>query len=287
MPRFGLTSARTSGCAAACLRALAAAGVLSAEESDQIDQGLQAVGQEFESNAFSFLESDEDIHTAVERRLGELIGPLAGKLHTGRSRNDQVATDTRLWLLETLPGLDQAIAGLQRALLHRAEADMDALMPGYTHLQRAQPVLLSHWWLSHFWPLGRDRDRLRDLAGRTAVLPLGAGALAGVPFPVDRFALARELGFARPAPNSLDAVSDRDFRVHLLYGTDRRTSQPAGRILSLESLLRAFRQLHHRLQPDAAEKEPRCLRTGARQDRGHDRLALRHAGDPQGAAFCL
>ncbi len=197
--------------------ALAAAGVLSVEESAQIVKGLQAVGQELESGAFAFQESDEDIHTAVERRLGELIGPLAGKLHTGRSRNDQVATDTRLWLLEALPGLDQAIAGLQAALLQRAEADMDALMPGYTHLQRAQPVLLSHWWLSHFWPLGRDRERLRALAGRTAVLPLGAGALAGAPFPVDRFALARVLGFTRPAPNSLDAVSDRDFVAEFLF----------------------------------------------------------------------
>jgi argininosuccinate lyase len=197
--------------------ALAAAGVLSTQESVQIDQGLQLIRQELQSGAFVFQESDEDIHTAVERRLGELIGPLAGKLHTGRSRNDQVATDFRLWLLESLPGLDQAITGLQAALLQRAETDLGALMPGYTHLQRAQPILLSHWWLSHFWPLGRDRERLRDLAGRTAVLPLGAGALAGTPFPVDRFALAGELGFARPASNSIDAVSDRDFVAEFLF----------------------------------------------------------------------
>jgi argininosuccinate lyase len=200
-------------------RALAAAGVLSVEESAQIDQGLGVIMQELQNSTFAFQESDEDIHTAVERRLGELIGPLAGKLHTGRSRNDQVATDFRLWLLEALPGLNQAIAGLQAVLLQRAEADLGAMMPGYTHLQRAQPILLSHWWLSHFWPLVRDRERLRDMAGRTAVLPLGSGALAGVPFPVDRFALARELGFAQPAPNSIDAVSDRDFVAEFLFCT--------------------------------------------------------------------
>ena len=197
--------------------ALEKAGVLTPEESVQIRQGLLAVAGELGSGAFTFQESDEDIHTAVERRLGEIIGPLAGKLHTGRSRNDQVATDFRLWLMDSFPGLDGAITGLQGALLQRAEGDLDVLMPGYTHLQRAQPVLLSHWWLSHFWPLSRDRERLHDLAGRTSVLPLGVGALAGTTFWVDRHALARELGFARPAPNSIDAVSDRDFAAEFLF----------------------------------------------------------------------
>ena len=198
--------------------ALEKAGVLAPAESAQIRQGLQMVEGELSSGLFTFQESDEDIHTAVERRLGEIIGSLAGKLHTGRSRNDQVATDFRLWLMDSLPELDGAIAGLQEALLQRAEGDLDVLMPSYTHLQRAQPVLLSHWWLSHFWPLGRDRERLHDLAGRTSVLPLGAGALAGTPFPVDRHALAQELGFAGPAPNSIDAVSDRDFAAEFLFG---------------------------------------------------------------------
>ena len=198
-------------------RALEKAGVLSAEESAHIQSGLEKVAEELRRGVFTFQESDEDIHTAVERRLGELIGPLAGKLHTGRSRNDQVVTDFRLWLLENLHALEAAIAGLQAALLERAETDMGAMMPGYTHLQRAQPVLLSHWWMSHFWPLARDRQRLRELARRTALLPLGAGALAGTPFPVDRFALAKELGFAGPAPNSIDAVSDRDFAAEFLF----------------------------------------------------------------------
>ncbi len=198
-------------------KALEIAGVLTMGESAQIQHGLERIGEELHSGVFTFLESDEDIHTAVERRLGELIGPLAGKLHTGRSRNDQVVTDFRLWLLENLPALGTAIANLQAALLQRAESDLGTLMPGYTHLQRAQPILLSHWWLSHFWPLARDRERLQDLAGRTAVLPLGAGALAGAPFPVDRIDLAQELGFDHPAPNSIDAVSDRDFAAEFLF----------------------------------------------------------------------
>jgi argininosuccinate lyase len=165
-------------------RGLERAGVLTSQESEAICAGLEVVGREFESQSFVFQESDEDIHTAVERRLGEIIGPLAGKLHTGRSRNDQVATDFRLWVLDALPLLQAAFAGLQLALVERAETDLDVLMPGYTHLQRAQPVLLSHWWLAHFWPLERDRQRLSDLARRTSVLPLGSAPwLAGTPFP--------------------------------------------------------------------------------------------------------
>lgn len=198
-------------------RALEKAGVLSAEERAAIVSGLAAVAQEFESGVFAFQAGDEDIHTAVERRLGELIGPAAGKLHTGRSRNDQVATDFRLWLLDQLPELEAALGMLQAALVQRAESDLGILMPGYTHLQRAQPVLLSHWWLAHFWPLQRDRERLSGAKTRTAVLPLGAGALAGAPFPLDRHALAADLGFALPVPNSIDAVSDRDFAAEFLF----------------------------------------------------------------------
>jgi argininosuccinate lyase len=200
-------------------QALENAGVLSAHENRQIHAGLDAVAQEFALGNFIYQESDEDIHTAVERRLGELIGPLAGKLHTGRSRNDQVATDFRLWLLEALPALDDAIVGLQQVLVGRAASELDVLMPGYTHLQRAQPILLSHWWLSHFWPLQRDRERLANLRHRTSSSPLGSGALAGTPFPVDRQALAESLGFERAAPNSIDAVSDRDFAAEFLFCT--------------------------------------------------------------------
>jgi argininosuccinate lyase len=197
--------------------ALARAGVLAVDESSRIITGLEAVGTEFESGSFVFSDSDEDIHTAVERRLGELVGPLAGKLHTGRSRNDQVATDFRLWMLEALPELDSAIAGLQSTLVTLAEKHLSTLMPGYTHLQRAQPITLAHWLLSHFWALQRDRERLANLRKRVAVLPLGCGALAGTAFPIDRAALSESLGFDAPAPNSLDAVSDRDFAAEYLF----------------------------------------------------------------------
>ncbi|HEX6303425.1 MAG TPA: argininosuccinate lyase, partial [Anaerolineales bacterium] len=192
-------------------KGLQKAGLLSEAEYDQIDTGLEAIKSEFKGRQFTFEESDEDIHTAVERRLGEIIGPLAGKLHTGRSRNDQVATDLRLWLLEHLPSLNEALIELQSVLVKRAEDDFGVVMPGYTHLQRAQPVLLSHWWLSHFWPLQRDRERLKELTTRVAILPLGSGALAGTAFPIDREALAAQLGFDNTTANSMDGVADRDF----------------------------------------------------------------------------
>jgi len=197
--------------------ALVKAGVLTTEEGEAIGAGLDQIRAEIKSGEFVFKEADEDIHTAVERRLEEILGPVAGKLHTGRSRNDQVATDLRLWLLDSLPQLDYQLSDLQRALVERAESDFGELIPGYTHLQRAQPILLSHWWLAHFWPLHRDRDRLSALAERTSILPLGSAALAGTPFRIDRAALAADLGFDHPSPNSLDAVSDRDFVVEFLF----------------------------------------------------------------------
>lgn len=202
---------------AAWAEALFRAGVLSAGENSAIRNGLEVIAEEFEQGSFEFQAGDEDIHSAVERRLGELIGPAAGKLHTGRSRNDQVATDFRLWTLDSLPLLADAVTGLQSALLALAERHTETLMPGYTHLQRAQPVTLAHWLMSHFWPLERDKDRLADLRERVAILPLGCGALAGTAFPVNREALTMMLGFDAPAPNSLDAVSDRDFAAEFLF----------------------------------------------------------------------
>jgi argininosuccinate lyase len=195
---------------------LARAGILTAAERDELVRGLEAVRAEFAAGSFAPDVNDEDIHTAVERRLGEIIGPLAGKLHTGRSRNDQVATDTRLWTLGALDQLHAAIADVQLALIEQAERAGEHVLPGYTHLQRAQPVLLAHALLAHFWPLVRDRERLRDAGRRVAVLPLGSGALAGTAFAVDRPALAAELGFAAISANSIDATSDRDFIVEVL-----------------------------------------------------------------------
>lgn len=193
------------------------AGILTDKEYTSICLGLAAIKDEFSSERFSFVTSDEDIHTAVERRLTELIGDAAGKLHTGRSRNDQVATDFRLWMLEAIPTLDTALKDLQSALIDQAEKAGEIVMPGYTHLQRAQPILLAHWWLSHYWSLQRDRERLQDLTKRVSVLPLGSGALAGVPFNIDRLQLAELLGFAQVSQNSIDAVSDRDFAAEYLF----------------------------------------------------------------------
>jgi argininosuccinate lyase len=201
----------------AWVNGLAQAGILSAEEAAQIISGLEKVFAEFEQETFLFEESDEDIHTAVERRLTELVGSVGGKLHTGRSRNDQVATDFRLWVVETCAPLSASLKTLQRTLLERAEKDWGIILPGYTHFQQAQPVLLSHWWLSHFWALERDLQRLLQVRQVANVCPLGCGALAGTGFPIDRFALADALGFDSPAPNSLDATADRDFAVEFLF----------------------------------------------------------------------
>ena len=158
--------------------AITQAEVLTEDESSRIVSGLEAVAAEFESGSFAFADSDEDIHTAVERRLGELIGPLAGKLHTGRSRNDQVATDFRLWMLDNLPAMDAAIVGLQSTLVTLAEKHLSTLMPGYTHLQRAQPVTLGHWLLSHFWALNRDRERLAGFKRSSGYLTVGLRCLS-------------------------------------------------------------------------------------------------------------
>jgi argininosuccinate lyase len=195
------------------------AGILTDKEHASISLGLGTVRKEFAAGQFVFAPSDEDIHTAVERRLTELIGDAAGRLHTGRSRNDQVATDFRLWMLGAIPALDAALKDLQSALVEQAEQAGETLMPGYTHLQRAQPILLAHWWLSYYWALQRDHDRLQDLTKRVSVLPLGSGALAGVPFEIDRVALARALGFADISQNSIDGVSDRDFAAEYLFCT--------------------------------------------------------------------
>ena len=206
------------------------AGVLADKEHASISLGLDTVRKEFSQGQFVFAEADEDIHTAVERRLTELIGDAAGKLHTGRSRNDQVATDFRLWMLNAIPELNSALGNLQSALVENAEAALPhpnpspkergaILMPGYTHLQRAQPILLAHWWLSHYHPLQRDIERLDDLVKRVSILPLGSAALAGTPIPVDRNELAKSLGFSKPSQNSLDAISDRDFAAEYLFCT--------------------------------------------------------------------
>ena len=198
--------------------ALADAKVITEGEARAIVDGLRNVLEEFESGEFEVQKSDEDIHTAVERRLTELIGDVGGKVHTGRSRNDQVATDFRLWCMRAADGLVETLRELQRALIDCAEAHLETVMPGYTHLQPAQPISAAQWLLSFFWMLERDVDRLYSARQRMAICPLGAGALAGNPFGLDREQIAADLGFIAPSENSLDAVSDRDFVADLLYG---------------------------------------------------------------------
>jgi argininosuccinate lyase len=192
------------------------AGVLSDREAAAIVRGLEAVRVELDQGRFPFALQDEDIHMAVERRLTELIGPVGGKLHTGRSRNDQVALDLRLYLKDVLGALAGGLRRLQRTLLEQARAHLNVVMPGYTHLQRAQPVLLAHHWLAYIDMLQRDNGRLQDALVRIDVMPLGSGALAGTNYPVDRAYTAKLLGFAAVTENSLDAVSDRDFAIEVL-----------------------------------------------------------------------
>lgn len=196
---------------------LVGAGVLTKAEAEEIINGLNHVRTEFESDTFDLRPDDEDIHSAVERRLIEIVGPVGGKLHTGRSRNDQVATDFRLWVMGACDQVQRLLKTLQNALIDSAEPNLNLPMPGYTHMQHAQPVTWGHWILSHFWPLVRDWERFSQVRGRAAVLPLGSAALAGTAFPVERHALAEELGFDRLSQNSLDAVSNRDFAADFLY----------------------------------------------------------------------
>ena len=192
-------------------RMLGRQGIISDDEAAAIVDGLMVVRNEIEDGDFPWRAELEDIHMNIERRLFETIGETAGKLHTARSRNDQVAVDVRLYVKEAIGDVLDAIHGLRVALVGLAEANADAVMPGYTHLQRAQPVLFAHHMLAYFEMLGRDAERFRQARARADVLPLGSGALAGVPYPVDRESVARELGFAAVSANSMDAVSDRDF----------------------------------------------------------------------------
>ena len=197
-------------------RALARARVLTDAERDAIVKGLEAVRGELEAGTFSFRPELEDIHTNIERRLVELIGEVGGKLHTGRSRNDQIALDERMYLKDAVTRARDGLRAVQAALVARAGETSAAPMPGYTHLQRAQPIVLAHHLLAYVFMLERDRERLAGCATRADRLPLGAAALAGTAFPIDREALARELGFGGVTSNSLDAVSDRDYVLEYL-----------------------------------------------------------------------
>ena len=192
-------------------------GILTPQEFAEIERGFQQIAEEWRTDSFVAKENDEDIHTANERRLGEIIGKeIGGKLHTGRSRNEQVATDMRLWLRDELRVLDSQLCDLIKVSVARAEKEIDYLMPGYTHLQKAQPVRWSHWMLSHATAFASELQRLREVIRRVNRSPLGCGALAGNPFQIDRQAMAKELGFDDLLYNSMNTVGDRDFAMETM-----------------------------------------------------------------------
>ncbi len=195
---------------------LAKQGIIATDDAKKIAHGLDTILSEIEAGKFAFSRALEDIHLNIESRLSELIGEAAGRLHTARSRNDQVATDFRLWVRDTIDALDKALSGYQRALAEKALAHAGTVMPGFTHMQTAQPVTFGHHLLAYVEMAARDRARFADARKRLNESPLGAGALAGTSFPLDRDMTAKALGFDRPAANSLDAVSDRDFVLETL-----------------------------------------------------------------------
>ncbi|XP_061818928.1 argininosuccinate lyase [Nerophis lumbriciformis] len=201
----------------AYVKALEKAKLVTTDEKTQILQGLDQISEEWTKGVFVIKADDEDIHTANERRLKELIGAAAGKLHTGRSRNDQVVTDMRLWLRDAIATLTDSALQLISTMVERAAAEMDVLFPGYTHMQRAQPIRWSHWILSHAVAVRRDVERLQEIKRRVNVLPLGSGAIAGTPFDIDRELLRRELAFDDISLNSMDATAQRDFVVEFLF----------------------------------------------------------------------
>jgi argininosuccinate lyase len=196
---------------------LAAVGLVTVSEAQQIAQGLEQLGREIEAGTFPFHSGREDIHMHIESALIERLGDVGRKLHTGRSRNDQVATDMRLWVRDALDEADRRVLELERALLRAAVRERDLILPGYTHLQRAQPVLAAHYFLAYLEKFERDRERLADCRKRVNVLPLGAAALAGTSLPIDRERVRERLGFDKLAANSIDAASDRDFAVEFVF----------------------------------------------------------------------
>ena len=246
---------------------LGAQGIVSAEDAQTIADGLDQVAAEYERDGVPEDWDLEDIHMTVEARLTELIGPVAGRLHTARSRNDQVATDFRLWVRDTIDEFDAALGQLQLALLAQAETHADSIMPGFTHLQTAQPVTLGHHLMAYFEMIGRDRDRFNDARTRLSMCPLGSAALAGTGFPIDREATASALGFAAPTRNSLDAVSDRDFALDFLTAASQCAlhlsrmaeefiiwaSQPFGFVRLPDSLSTGSSIMPQKKNPDAAE----------------------------------
>ncbi|OAH35468.1 argininosuccinate lyase [Sphingobium yanoikuyae] len=246
---------------------LAKQGIVDGEDAQAITEGLNRIAAEYEANGVPVNLDLEDIHMVTESRLAELIGPAAGRLHTARSRNDQVATDFRLWVRDAMDEVMAGLAGLQQALLTRAEEHVDAVMPGFTHLQSAQPVTLGHHLMAYYEMVRRDRSRFADARVRLDECPLGAAALAGTGFPIDRHATAAALGFAKPTDNSLDSVSDRDFALDYLMAATQASlhlsrlaeefiiwaSQPFGFVKLPDAYSTGSSIMPQKRNPDAAE----------------------------------
>lgn len=246
---------------------LGAQGIIPADDAEAITKGLRQIAEEYAANGVAEDWALEDIHMHVEARLSELIGPAAGRLHTARSRNDQVATDFRLWVRDACDAADAALKALQTALVDRAESHVDAIMPGFTHLQIAQPVTLGHHLLAYYEMFSRDRDRFQSARARMNQCPLGSAALAGTGFPIDREATAKALGFDRRTANSLDAVSDRDFALDYLNAAAQCAlhlsrlaeefiiwaSQPYGFVKLPDSFSTGSSIMPQKRNPDAAE----------------------------------
>ncbi|MCK0533057.1 argininosuccinate lyase [Sphingobium agri] len=246
---------------------LAKQGIVSADDAAAIAQGLDTIAAEYEANGVPVNLDLEDIHMVTESRLAELIGPAAGRLHTARSRNDQVATDFRLWVRDAIDEVEAGLDALQQALLARAEEHADAVMPGFTHLQSAQPVTLGHHLMAYYEMIRRDRSRFADARSRANECPLGAAALAGTGFPIDRHATAAALGFAKPTDNSLDSVSDRDFALDYLMAATQCSlhlsrlaeefiiwaSQPFGFVKLPDAYSTGSSIMPQKRNPDAAE----------------------------------
>ena len=246
---------------------LAKQGIVDGEDAQAITEGLNRIAAEYEANGVPVNLDLEDIHMVTESRLAELIGPAAGRLHTARSRNDQVATDFRLWVRDAIDEVQAGLIGLQRALLARADENADAVMPGFTHLQSAQPVTLGHHLMAYYEMVRRDRSRFADARVRLDECPLGAAALAGTGFPIDRHATAAALGFAKPTDNSLDSVSDRDFALDYLMAATQASlhlsrlaeefiiwaSQPFGFVKLPDAYSTGSSIMPQKRNPDAAE----------------------------------
>ena len=251
--------------------ALCKAGIYTDQEYATVKDGLESILKEYKEGNITFLPSDEDIHMAVERLLVEKIGETGSKLHTGRSRNDQVATDTRLYTKKQLVSLCAYITELQNVLLKRAQSDIAVIAPGYTHLQQAQPILLSHYWLSFFFELEREKTRLANAARTADIMPLGSGAIAGAGFNVDRQMLAQDLGFSEVSANSIDGVGARDFILEALSSIASlgiHVSRYAEDLIIWSSREFGFVELDdawlNRLEYDAAEEKSRFARIDQR-----------------------